>query len=165
MQQPDTDSELLEPDTSTDDWGDFSAVIDALNQQENKPTEPDDTEPNKSDDKEEQSEAAAAFLDIAFVVTEQVTSMLVGFEFEFDEKGKTKVIEAAKPVLTKHSEGIFMKMLGNYFEEATLLFAIITLGYSTRKQIVKTKKLIAQQAKQDRGEGEYAEEATAVAVS
>ncbi|QMV14423.1 hypothetical protein [Vibrio spartinae] len=54
-------------------------------------------------------------------------------------------------------------MLGNYFEEATLLVAVVALGYSTRKQIVKTKKLIAQQAKQDRGE--YGEEATAVAVS
>ncbi|MBE8577950.1 hypothetical protein IQQ51_20790 [Vibrio sp. OPT18] len=96
----------------------------------------------------------AGFVEIAFVIIEQVTSVTAGFDFEFDEKGKQKVIDAAVPVLNKHGNGI-LSVFGDYVEEVTLLIAVLALVLSAKKTVAKHKLEIIENGK----------ETTAVSVS
>ncbi len=130
---------LIEATNPTDDWGDFSAVISQLEEQEQAKTElVNSTEPTEAA-AEDKADAMEGLLNIVFTLTEQVTSVLSGVEFEFDQKGKTAVIEAAQPVFTKHGQSL-MGVFGNYIEEATLMLAIIGLVYASKKQVQTLKQ-------------------------
>ncbi|MEH0713171.1 hypothetical protein [Vibrio owensii] len=122
------------------DWGDFSSVIDELEREES--TAVVDSDLSAANDEPaapDKSEAVAGMLSVAFVLTEQATSAISNVDFAFDEKGKQAVIEAAQPVFAKHGDSI-MAIFGNYIEEVTLIIAVISLAY-TSKRHVETLKL------------------------
>ncbi|WP_210467698.1 hypothetical protein, partial [Vibrio crassostreae] len=117
-----------------DDWGDFGAVIDQLEQQEQTESEPVSLTGSTETVTEDKTEAMAGLLDIVFALTEQATSMISGVEFEFDGKGKQAVIDAAQPVFAKHGSTL-MGVFGDYIEEATLLLAVLGLIYASKQQM------------------------------
>ncbi|WP_057620689.1 hypothetical protein, partial [Vibrio crassostreae] len=105
-----TNEVLLEESAAVDDWGDFGAVIDQLEQQEQGETDSVNLTDSTETVTEDKTEAMAGLLDIVFALTEQATSMISGVEFEFDGKGKQAVIDAAQPVFAKHGStlmGVF----------------------------------------------------------
>ncbi|OLQ70311.1 hypothetical protein BIT28_16430 [Photobacterium proteolyticum] len=155
MQQP--ENGVLEPQEAMDDWGDFSAVIGQLEQQETDSNEAL-TDAVGTESAEDNSEAIAGFLDITFTVVEQVTSLITGVEFEFDAKGKEKVIEAAQPVLNKHGSGL-MGVFGDYMEEATLFIAVLSLAYTSRCAYMMAKQ------EQLKGEADNGKEETEAATA
>ncbi|WP_048667354.1 hypothetical protein, partial [Vibrio crassostreae] len=117
-----------------DDWGDFGAVIDQLEQQEQTESEPVSLTGSTETVTEDKTEAMAGLLDVVFALTEQATSMISGVEFEFDGKGKQAVIDAAQPVFAKHGSTL-MGVFGDYIEEATLLLAVLGLIYASKQQM------------------------------
>ncbi|CAK3073314.1 conserved hypothetical protein [Vibrio crassostreae] len=129
-----------------DDWGDFGAVIDQLEQQEQGETDSVNLTDSTETVTEDKTEAMAGLLDIVFALTEQATSMISGVEFEFDGKGKQAVIDAAQPVFAKHGSTL-MGVFGDYIEEATLLLAVLGLIYSSKQQMA-----VLMQAKEVEGE-------------
>ncbi|CAK2191812.1 conserved hypothetical protein [Vibrio crassostreae] len=129
-----------------DDWGDFGAVIDLLEQQEQGETDSVNLTDSTETVTEDKTEAMAGLLDIVFALTEQATSMISGVEFEFDGKGKQAVIDAAQPVFAKHGSTL-MGVFGDYIEEATLLLAVLGLIYSSKQQMA-----VLMQAKEVEGE-------------
>lgn len=152
-----SEDEKLGPELDTapleivDDWGDFSSVLNQLEREEGVTESVTESGQPAVEDK---SEAMAGFVEIAFVIIEQVTSVTAGFDFEFDEKGKQKVIDAAVPVLNKHGNGI-LSVFGDYVEEVTLLIAVLALVLSAKKTVAKHKLEIIENGK----------ETTAVSVS
>ena len=129
-----TNEVLLEESATVDDWGDFGAVIDQLEQQEQTESEPVSLTGSTETVTEDKTEAIAGLLDIVFALTEQSTSMISGVEFEFDGKGKQAVIDAAQPVFAKHGSTL-MGVFGDYIEEATLLLAVLGLIYASKQQM------------------------------
>ncbi|MDP2504056.1 hypothetical protein Q8W42_25590 [Vibrio splendidus] len=129
-----TNEVLLDEPTALDDWGDFGAVIDQLEQQEQTESEPVSLTGSTETVTEDKTEAMAGLLDIVFALTEQATSMISGVEFEFDGKGKQAVIDAAQPVFAKHGSTL-MGVFGDYIEEATLLLAVLGLIYASKQQM------------------------------
>ncbi|TCL27703.1 hypothetical protein EDB52_105265 [Vibrio crassostreae] len=129
-----TNEVLLEESAAVDDWGDFGAVIDQLEQQEQGETDSVNLTDSTETVTEDKTEAMAGLLDIVFALTEQATSMISGVEFEFDGKGKQAVIDAAQPVFAKHGSTL-MGVFGDYIEEATLLLAVLGLIYSSKQQM------------------------------
>ncbi|WP_048669616.1 hypothetical protein, partial [Vibrio crassostreae] len=117
-----------------DDWGDFGAVIDQLEQQEQTESEPVSLTGSTETVTEDKTEAMAGLLDVVFALTEQATSIISGVEFEFDGKGKQAVIDAAQPVFAKHGSTL-MGVFGDYIEEATLLLAVLGLIYASKQQM------------------------------
>ncbi len=88
----------IENQPDMDDWGDFSAVISGLEQTEvseltDLPTEA------ANDDSKPAGEMFQGALSVLFTIAEQATTIISGVDFEFDEKGKAAVIDAALPVL------------------------------------------------------------------
>ena len=116
-----------------DDWGDFSAAIAQLEQQD---TTEDTQQVVESEDR---SEAVSGLLEVAFSFAEQATGIISGVDFEFDEKGKRTVIDAAVPVFDKHGDKI-MALFGSYIEEATLLLAVLGLAYGSKRKLAKMKQ-------------------------
>ncbi|MGI9947193.1 hypothetical protein [Vibrio hyugaensis] len=117
------------------DWGDFSSVIDELEREES--TAVVDSDLSAANDEPaapDKSEAVAGMLSVAFVLTEQATSAISNVNFAFDEKGKQAVIEAAQPVFAKHGNAI-MAFFGNYIEEATLVIAVISLAFTSKRHV------------------------------
>ncbi|CAK1691811.1 MULTISPECIES: hypothetical protein [Vibrio] len=141
-----TNEVLLEESAAVDDWGDFGAVIDQLEQQEQGETDSVNLTDSTETVTEDKTEAMAGLLDIVFALTEQATSMISGVEFEFDGKGKQAVIDAAQPVFAKHGSTL-MGVFGDYIEEATLLLAVLGLIYSSKQQMA-----VLMQAKEVEGE-------------
>lgn len=141
-----TNEVLLEESAAVDDWGDFGAVIDQLEQQEQTESEPVSLTGSTETVTEDKTEAMAGLLDVVFALTEQATSMISGVEFEFDGKGKQAVIDAAQPVFAKHGSTL-MGVFGDYIEEATLLLAVLGLIYSSKQQMA-----VLMQAKEVEGE-------------
>ncbi|CAK2739733.1 conserved hypothetical protein [Vibrio crassostreae] len=129
-----TNEVLLEESAAVDDWGDFGAVIDQLEQQEQGETDSVHLTDSTETVTEDKTEAMAGLLDIVFALTEQATSIISGVEFEFDGKGKKAVIDAAQPVFAKHGSTL-MGVFGDYIEEATLLLAVLGLIYSSKQQM------------------------------
>ncbi|CAK2370171.1 conserved hypothetical protein [Vibrio crassostreae] len=129
-----TNEVLLNEPAAVDDWGDFGAVIDQLEQQEQTESEPVSLTGSTETVTEDKTEAMAGLLDIVFALTEQATSMISGVEFEFDGKGKQAVIDAAQPVFAKHGSTL-MGVFGDYIEEATLLLAVLGLIYASKQQM------------------------------
>lgn len=129
-----TNEVLLDEPAAVDDWGDFGAVIDQLEQQEQGETESVSLTESTESVTEDKTEAMAGLLDIVFALTEQATSIISGVEFEFDGKGKQAVIDAAQPVFAKHGSTL-MGVFGDYIEEATLLLAVLGLIYSSKQQM------------------------------
>ncbi|MEZ8618642.1 hypothetical protein AB4483_25155 [Vibrio splendidus] len=129
-----TNEVLLNESAAVDDWGDFGAVIDQLEQQEQTESEPVSLTGSTETVTEDKTEAIAGLLDIVFALTEQATSMISGVEFEFDGKGKQAVIDAAQPVFAKHGSTL-MGVFGDYIEEATLLLAVLGLIYASKQQM------------------------------
>ncbi|MFA0672592.1 hypothetical protein AB4584_25765 [Vibrio splendidus] len=129
-----TNEVLLNESAAVDDWGDFGAVIDQLEQQEQTESEPVSLTDSTETVTEDKTEAMAGLLDIVFALTEQATSMISGVEFEFDGKGKQAVIDAAQPVFAKHGSTL-MGVFGDYIEEATLLLAVLGLIYASKQQM------------------------------
>lgn len=122
-----------------DDWGDFGAVIDQLEQQEQGGADSVNVTESTEAVTEDKAEAMTGLLDIVFALTEQATSIISGVEFEFDTKGKQKVMEAAEPVFAKHGSTL-MGVFGDYIEEATLLLAVLGLVYASKRQLVVLKQ-------------------------
>ncbi|CAK2216880.1 conserved hypothetical protein [Vibrio crassostreae] len=141
-----TNEVLLEESAAVDDWGDFGAVIDQLEQQEQGETDSVNLTDSTETVTEDKTEAMAGLLDIVFALTEQATSIISGVEFEFDGKGKQAVIDAAQPVFAKHGSTL-MGVFGDYIEEATLLLAVLGLIYSSKQQMA-----VLMQAKEVEGE-------------
>ncbi|OXD77010.1 hypothetical protein CE135_25540, partial [Vibrio parahaemolyticus] len=84
----------IENQPDMDDWGDFSAVISGLEQTEvseltDLPTEA------ANDDSKPAGEMFQGALSVLFTIAEQATTIISGVDFEFDEKGKAAVIDAA----------------------------------------------------------------------
>ncbi|MDN3632545.1 hypothetical protein [Vibrio lentus] len=129
-----TNEVLLDEPAAVDDWGDFGAVIDQLEQQEQGETDSVNLTDSTETVTEDKTEAMAGLLDIVFALTEQATSIISGVEFEFDGKGKQAVIDAAQPVFAKHGSTL-MGVFGDYIEEATLLLAVLGLIYSSKQQM------------------------------
>lgn len=129
-----TNEVLLDEPAAVDDWGDFGAVIDQLEQQEQGETDSVHLTDSNETVTEDKTEAMAGLLDIVFALTEQATSIISGVEFEFDGKGKQAVIDAAQPVFAKHGSTL-MGVFGDYIEEATLLLAVLGLIYSSKQQM------------------------------
>lgn len=129
-----TNEVLLNESAAVDDWGDFGAVIDQLEQQEQTESEPVSLTGSTETVTEDKTEAMAGLLDVVFALTEQATSMISGVEFEFDGKGKQAVIDAAQPVFAKHGSTL-MGVFGDYIEEATLLLAVLGLIYASKQQM------------------------------
>ncbi|CAK2169478.1 conserved hypothetical protein [Vibrio crassostreae] len=129
-----TNEVLLNESAAVDDWGDFGAVIDQLEQQEQTESEPVCLTGSTETVTEDKTEAMAGLLDVVFALTEQATSMISGVEFEFDGKGKQAVIDAAQPVFAKHGSTL-MGVFGDYIEEATLLLAVLGLIYASKQQM------------------------------
>ena len=129
-----TNEVLLDEPAAVDDWGDFGAVIDQLEQQEQGEADSVHLTDSTETVTEDKTEAMAGLLDIVFALTEQATSMISGVEFEFDGKGKQAVIDAAQPVFAKHGSTL-MGVFGDYIEEATLLLAVLGLIYSSKQQM------------------------------
>lgn len=144
---------LLEPQGTGDDWGDFGLVIDQLEKQET--DKHNETSVDATDDAVDDvnSEALEGFLNVAFTITEQITSFFAGVDFEFDAKGKQQVIEAATPVMNKHG-GRLMGVFGDYMEEATLLMALLALAYTARKELATQKAMALQRQKQEQAQRE-----------
>ncbi|CAK1981403.1 conserved hypothetical protein [Vibrio crassostreae] len=129
-----TNEILLDEPAAVDDWGDFGAVIDQLEQQEQTESEPVSLTGSTETVTEDKTEAMAGLLDVVFALTEQATSIISGVEFEFDGKGKQAVIDAAQPVFAKHGSTL-MGVFGDYIEEATLLLAVLGLIYASKQQM------------------------------
>jgi uncharacterized iron-regulated membrane protein len=129
-----TNEVLLDEPAAVDDWGDFGAVIDQLEQQEQGEADSVHLTDSTETVTEDKTEAMAGLLDIVFALTEQATSIISGVEFEFDGKGKQAVIDAAQPVFAKHGSTL-MGVFGDYIEEATLLLAVLGLIYSSKQQM------------------------------
>ncbi|CAK1981840.1 hypothetical protein EDB44_12717 [Vibrio crassostreae] len=129
-----TNEVLLDEPAAVDDWGDFGAVIDQLEQQEQGEADSVHLTDSTETVTEDKTEAMAGLLDIVFALTEQATSIISGVEFEFDGKGKKAVIDAAQPVFAKHGSTL-MGVFGDYIEEATLLLAVLGLIYSSKQQM------------------------------
>ncbi|PMM76286.1 hypothetical protein BCT47_16555 [Vibrio splendidus] len=144
-----TNEVLLEESTAVDDWGDFGAVIDQLEQQEQGETDSVSLTDSTEAVTEDKTEAIAGLLDIVFTLTEQTTSMMSGIEFEFDGKGKQAVIDAAQPVFAKHGSTL-MGVFGDYIEEATLLLAVLGLIYASKQKMAVLMR--AKEAEGEKGE-------------
>lgn len=145
-------------DVGSDDWGDFGAVINELEAQEveTQSGELGEYQEDAPQSAEDKSEALAGMLNVAFVLTEQATSAISGIDFEFDEKGKAAVIEAAQPVIAKHGDTL-MSVFGDYIEEVTLLIAVVSLAYTSKRHIAELK---AQRGEHGEEETETATDAT-----
>lgn len=144
----------LENQPDLDDWGDFSSVINNLEQTEvstlaDMPTAAND------DEYQPKGEMFQGALSVLFTVAEQATTIISGVEFEFDEKGKEAVIDAALPVLEKHGDKV-TAMFGNYMEEAVLGLAVLSLIYSARKSVAQQKALLELEEKKQREQNEKA---------
>lgn len=151
-QQHDTS---LEP--ASDDWGDFGAVISQLEEQENSDdstesalsgehAQPDSSQPDNT-------EALSGLLSVVLMISEKATSIIAGVDFEFDEKGKQEVINAAMPVLNKHG-GVVAGWLGDYVEEATLLLAVLGLVYASRRSLKTLKSEKEEKQRRERHDKE-----------
>ncbi len=119
---------------ASDDWGDFDAVINQLEQQEQ--TEAEALEPETEQVDSSKVEAAGDLLHALFGISEKAISHISEVEFTFDEKDKSEVVEASKPVLEMHGDGL-LRMFGDYMPYATLLIAIIALIYSSKKRLAE----------------------------
>ncbi|EQL92920.1 hypothetical protein D035_3628 [Vibrio parahaemolyticus VP250] len=130
----------------------FSAVISGLEQTEvseltDLPTEA------ANDDSKPAGEMFQGALSVLFTIAEQATTIISGVDFEFDEKGKAAVIDAALPVLEKHGDTV-TSMFGNYMEEAVLGLAVLSLVYSAKKTMAYQKELLAIEEKKQREQKE-----------
>ncbi len=122
----------------SEDWGDFSAIIADLEQSEQQSELLESGETAQVDEASasDKSEAVAGMLTVAFVLAEQATSAISGVDFAFDDKGKEAVIEAAQPVIAKHGDSM-MELFGDYIEEATLLIAVISLAWTSKRHVAQ----------------------------
>ncbi|EPM4287205.1 hypothetical protein ACTJ28_002949 [Vibrio alginolyticus] len=142
----------IENQPELDDWGDFSAVISGLEQTEvseltDLPTEA------ANDNHQPAGEMFEGALSVLFTIAEQATSIISGVDFEFDEKGKTAVIDAALPVLEKHSDSV-SSLFGDYMQEAVLGLAVLSLVYSAKKTMAYQKELLAIEEEKQREQKE-----------
>lgn len=135
------------------DWPSFEGVINTAAAQENEANQDASTDTDESGDGGEfKADAFAGALNVLFTIAEQATSIITGIDFEFDDKGKDAVIDAALPVLEKHGDS-FMGAFGNYIEEATLIGAVIALVYVSRKSYLKEKALVVRQRELEQQQG------------
>ncbi len=137
----------LENQPEHDDWGDFSAVISGLEETETNAVIDAPTE--AANDEKPAGEMFEGALSVLFTIAEQATSIISGVDFEFDEKGKAAVIDAALPVLEKHGDAV-TSLFGNYMEEAVLGLAVLSLVYSAKKTMTHQKELLALEEKKQR---------------
>ncbi|KYX89471.1 hypothetical protein AVR81_02175, partial [Vibrio parahaemolyticus] len=106
-----------------------------------------------NDDSKPAGEMFQGALSVLFTIAEQATTIISGVDFEFDEKGKAAVIDAALPVLEKHGDTV-TSMFGNYMEEAVLGLAVLSLVYSAKKTMAYQKELLAIEEKKQREQKE-----------
>jgi len=97
----------MENQPELDDWGDFSAVISGLEQTEVSELTDLPTEAANEDNYQPAGEMFEGALSVLFTIAEQATSIISGVDFEFDEKGKAAVIDAA---LRSAAEGKVIKL-------------------------------------------------------
>ncbi|MCC3821601.1 hypothetical protein CV742_18020 [Vibrio parahaemolyticus] len=142
-----SDNATFETEISLDEWGDFSTVIHQLEQQESKHDEPREASANQAVT-ESKEDAVEGLLEVVFTLSEQVASLISGVEFQFDEKNKQAVVDAAIPVFHKHGREL-MGAFGDYLEEATLMIAIIGLAYSSKRQLEILKQQKIENSKHD----------------
>ncbi len=149
------DMDLVETsETAFDDWGDFDAVIHQLEAQEqSESTEVATlTEPVDNSSK---VEAAGDLLNAVFGLSEKAISHMSGVTFTFDERDKAEVIDASKPVLEMHGDGL-LSLFGDYLPYATLIAAIIGLIYSSKCRLAELKAQGGEHGKEDSAAAETA---------
>ncbi|WDG12084.1 hypothetical protein PUT72_07520 [Vibrio alginolyticus] len=143
----------IENQPELDDWGDFSAVISGLEQTEVSELTDLPTEAVNEDNYQPAGEMFEGALSVLFTIAEQATSIISGVDFEFDEKGKAAVIDAALPVLEKHSDSV-SSLFGDYMQEAVLGLAVLSLVYSAKKTMAYQKELLAIEEEKQREQKE-----------
>ncbi len=132
-----------------DGYPEFIDVINGLKQQEDEDNQAEMAGDQADEQKDTLNpEALEGMLGVFFTMAEQVTSALSGVEFAFDAKGKHEVIKAASPVLVKHG-GQLLGVFGAYVEEATLVIAVITLVYTSKRHLTELKIQKFEQEKRD----------------
>ncbi|AEX21983.1 hypothetical protein [Vibrio sp. EJY3] len=136
-----------------DDWGDFSSVLTDLEQTEVSVLSNAPTTAANDDEYKPAGEMFEGALSVLFTIAEQATTIISGVEFEFDEKGKAAVIDAALPVLQKHGDAV-TSMFGDYMEEAVLGLAVLSLIYSAKKSMAQQKALLELEEKKPREQQE-----------
>ncbi|WP_243978177.1 hypothetical protein [Vibrio natriegens] len=136
-----------------DDWGDFSSVLTDLEQTEVSVLSDAPTTAANDDEYKPAGEMFEGALSVLFTIAEQATTIISGVEFEFDEKGKAAVIDAALPVLQKHGDAV-TSMFGDYMEEAVLGLAVLSLIYSAKKSMAQQKALLELEEKKPREQQE-----------
>ncbi|MDV6251074.1 hypothetical protein [Vibrio sp. EA2] len=132
-----------------DDWGDFSSVLTDLEQTEVSTLTDLPTTAANDDEVKPAGEMFEGALSVLFTIAEQATTIISGVEFEFDEKGKAAVMDAALPVLQKHCDTV-TSMFGDYMEEAVLGLAVLSLIYSAKKSVAQQKALLELEEKKQR---------------
>ncbi|EJV5951219.1 hypothetical protein N7I24_003782 [Vibrio alginolyticus] len=143
----------MENQPELDDWGDFSAVISGLEQTEVSELTDLPTEAANDDNHQPAGEMFEGALSVLFTIAEQATSIISGVDFEFDEKGKAAVIDAALPVVEKHSDSV-SSLFGDYMQEAVLGLAVLSLVYSAKKTMAYQKELLAIEEEKQREQKE-----------
>ncbi|MFW8632145.1 hypothetical protein [Vibrio natriegens] len=136
-----------------DDWGDFSSVLTDLEHTEVSTLSDAPTTAANDDEFKPAGEMFEGVLSVLFTIAEQATTIISGVEFEFDEKGKAAVIDAALPVLQKHGDAV-TSMFGDYMEEAVLGLAVLSLIYSAKKSMAQQKALLELEEKKQREQQE-----------
>ncbi len=136
-----------------DDWGDFSSVLTDLEQTEVSVLSNAPTTAANDDEYKPAGEMFEGALSVLFTIAEQATTIISGVEFEFDEKGKAAVIDAALPVLQKHGDAV-TSIFGDYMEEAVLGLAVLSLIYSAKKSMAQQKALLELEEKKPREQQE-----------
>lgn len=142
-----------ENQSDLDDWGDFSSVLTDLEQTEVSVLSNAPTTAANDDEYKPAGEMFEGALSVLFTIAEQATTIISGVEFEFDEKGKAAVIDAALPVLQKHGDAV-TSMFGDYIEEAVLGLAVLSLIYSAKKSMAQQKALLELEEKKPREQQE-----------
>ncbi|CAK2013275.1 conserved hypothetical protein [Vibrio crassostreae] len=92
------------------------------------------------------SEALDALVTTGLVVVEQAVSIMKDIDFEFDDRAKQSVINAARPVAKQYG-GALLEHCGDYMNLMTLTLAILGLWWASKKQITALEMQKEEEAK------------------
>ncbi|NLS13356.1 hypothetical protein HGP28_10675 [Vibrio sp. SM6] len=145
----DADVSALEDQPAAAEMGDEWGAI--INQIERDEVAALPVELAANEDSYHDADMMSGALSVLFTVAEQATAIISGVDFEFDEKGKQAVTEAALPVLKKHG-GKLTAWFGDYVEEGVLALALLSLVYSAKKSIATAQRAQLEEQKRDEKE-------------
>ncbi|GMQ45360.1 hypothetical protein [Vibrio sp. 10N] len=133
-------------ETSADNLDELDAYIANLN---NEPSAQEGAlASTESQPEVDTSEAFDALVTTGLVVVEQAVSILKDIDFEFDERAKQSVVNAARPVAKQYG-GALLDQCGDYMNIMTLALAILGLWWASKKQIIALELKKQQEAERD----------------